>query len=56
MPTYDYVCEEGHMKEVLHGMGDNPKLYCRCGKPLRRTVSVPIVKFNGSGFYSTDNK
>lgn len=54
MPTYDYVCDKGHVKEILHSIFDSPRFYCHCGKPLKRTVSAPVVQFNGEGFYSTD--
>lgn len=56
MPTYDYVCEKGHVKEIFHGMTQEPKMYCHCGKPLAKGVSVPVVQFKGEGFYSTDKK
>jgi putative FmdB family regulatory protein len=56
MPLYDYVCENSHTKEIAHGMTDAPRMYCHCGKPLKKAVSAPVVNFKGEGFYSTDKK
>ena len=56
MPLYDYVCENGHTKEIAHGMTDAPRMYCHCGKILKKAMSSPLVQFNGEGFYSTDKK
>jgi len=56
MPLYDYVCENGHTKEISHGMSEAPRMYCHCGKPLRKGVSAPVINFKGEGFYSNDRK
>lgn len=54
MPTYDYKCEAGHLKEIKHSMTESPRLYCHCGKPLRKTMSTPVINFKGEGFYRND--
>lgn len=28
MPTYDYICPDGHTKEVRHGMDEEPRVRC----------------------------
>lgn len=56
MPTYDYNCEAGHTKEIVHPMTESPRFYCHCGKPLRKAMSAPVISFKGEGFYSTDKK
>jgi putative FmdB family regulatory protein len=55
MPTYDYKCECGKMKEVLQGMKEDPEIKCECGKVMQRQMSAgcdPI--FKGSGFHCND--
>jgi len=36
MPTYVYGCENGHKKEVVHPLTDDPEMICYCGLPMRR--------------------
>lgn len=56
MPTYEYRCAtcggEQSLERSIHAEADNP--IC-CGNLATRIYSVPPVRFNASGFYSTDN-
>ena len=56
MPRYDYKCEVcGGQQEVersIHAEADNP--IC-CQAVMTRLFNVPPVRFEGPGFYSTDN-
>ena len=56
MPTYEYVCPEGHAFEKFQKMTDKPRTRCpTCGKPASRKISGGAgLVFNGSGFYITD--
>jgi len=54
VPVYNYACEKAHVKEISHPMSESPRMYCHCGKPLYKVMTAPTIKFNGSGFYSTD--
>ena len=55
LPTYRYKCECEHILEVQHSMTEDPIMICEdCNKEMQRTLSVPSIRFNGSGFYSTD--
>jgi putative FmdB family regulatory protein len=56
MPTYNYKCENGHDKDIFHSMDEAPRMYCHCGKPLKKGFSSPVITFKGQGFYSTDKK
>ena len=58
MPQYSYVCSncEGKITIVQafteESLGDCPS----CWGSLRKLFSPPGIKFNGSGFYSTDKE
>lgn len=56
MPTYEYVCPEGHGFELFKKMSDDPSAVCpACGKPATRKISGGAgLVFKGSGFYITD--
>ncbi|HET8649352.1 MAG TPA: zinc ribbon domain-containing protein [Gemmatimonadales bacterium] len=56
MPTYEYVCPEGHAFELFQKMSDKPRAKCPvCGKPATRKISGGAgLVFKGSGFYITD--
>jgi putative FmdB family regulatory protein len=56
MPTYEYLCPEGHVFEKLQKMSDKPQAKCSvCGKPATRKISGGAgLVFKGSGFYITD--
>ena len=53
---YDYRCVicggEQSLQRSIHAEADNP--VC-CGQTMGRMYTVPAIKFNASGFYSTDN-
>jgi len=56
MPTYEYVCPEGHAFEKFQKMTDKPRAKCpTCGKTASRKISGGAgLVFKGSGFYITD--
>jgi putative FmdB family regulatory protein len=56
MPTYEYVCPEGHAFEKFQKMIDKPRAKCpTCGRTATRQISGGAgLVFKGSGFYITD--
>lgn len=55
MPLYDYKCANGHVFEELQSWSSDPVADCNeCGEPAKRQMSVPMVLYKGSGFYTTD--
>ena len=56
MPTYEYLCPQGHEFELFQKMSDKPRAKCpTCGKPATRQISGGAgLHFKGSGFYITD--
>lgn len=55
MPTYDYECACGQILEIQHSITDEPDIECNnCDGMMQRKISVPEIRFNGKGFYSTD--
>ena len=56
MPTYDYLCENGHRFEVFQSMKDESLTTCQeCGAPVRRVIGPGAgFIFKGGGFYITD--
>jgi putative FmdB family regulatory protein len=56
MPTYEYICAEGHAFERFQKMNDRPVAKCpTCGAKATRKVSGGQgLIFKGSGFYITD--
>jgi putative FmdB family regulatory protein len=55
MPTYDYLCENGHRFEYVQRFSDEPLQTCiECGAPVQRVLHAPAIHYKGSGFYSTD--
>lgn len=55
MPLYDYKCANGHVFEVLQSWSADPVATCGdCGLDGKRQMSVPMVLYKGSGFYTTD--
>ncbi|MDX6567429.1 MAG: hypothetical protein QOH15_7, partial [Gaiellales bacterium] len=55
MPTYDYLCENGHRFELVQRFTDDALDRCvECGAPCKRLLHAPAIHFKGSGFYSTD--
>ena len=56
MPTYEYLCPNGHQFELFQKMADKPRGKCPvCGKMAVRQISGGAgLVFKGSGFYITD--
>ena len=56
MPTYEYLCPNGHDFELFQKMTDKPRAKCPvCGKIATRQISGGAgLVFKGSGFYITD--
>jgi putative FmdB family regulatory protein len=56
MPTYEYLCPDGHRFELVQRITDKPRAKCpACGKPAERRISGGAgLIFKGSGFYITD--
>ena len=55
MPLYDYKCENDHVFEVMQSFSSDPVATCSdCGTSARRMLSIPMVLYKGSGFYTTD--
>jgi putative FmdB family regulatory protein len=56
MPTYDYVCPNGHRFEVIHSVtGSGPDACVVCGAaPVRKAISAPSIHFKGSGWAKKD--
>ena len=56
MPTYEYLCPDGHHFELVQRITDKPRAKCpTCGKPAERRISGGAgLIFKGSGFYITD--
>ena len=54
MPTYAYICENGHEYEETRGMTEEPlRTTCAndaCGTRLVRKFTAPVITFNGTGF------
>ncbi len=55
MPKYDFVCTPCDSIIEMHVAFDsNEQPACdRCGNYMTKVYTVPAIKFNGSGFYST---
>ena len=55
MPLYDYKCENDHVFEVMQSFSSEPVATCGdCGTLAKRQLSIPMVLYKGSGFYTTD--
>jgi putative FmdB family regulatory protein len=56
MPTYEYICANGHAFERIQKMTDKPVAKCpECGAKAARKISGGQgLIFKGSGFYITD--
>ena len=56
MPIYDYKCTQCSSNiEYKRDFGDSTEPVC-CNETMQRQWQSPGVVFNGSGFYSTDNR
>lgn len=57
MPTYDYKCKCGAVREVLHSITKNPRIKCwECGKTMKRQIGrglPPKVKGALSNYKGT---
>ena len=57
MPKYDYKCNTcGSVVEFERGIGEDREPSCCFETMIRVWNSAPSIVFNGSGFYSTDNR
>lgn len=60
MPAYEYECTgscEGTVVRIRSITENDPGYECEiCTQPLARVYSNVGAVFNGSGFYSTDNR
>ena len=55
MPIYVYECPCGQIVEISHPITEEPEIECdNCDGMMYRKPSVPNIRFNGKGFYSTD--
>lgn len=57
MALYSYRCSTcSIIKDYVRGINDpEPQYSCEeCGGEMSRVYQAPGVKFNGSGFYTTD--
>ena len=58
MPRYEYTCPgDGEVIIIERSIhDDDPGYDCPiCGTDLERVYEAPPVRFEGVGFYSTDN-
>lgn len=57
MATYDYECKKcNNTIEIQRSMSEQAtEVICECGETRTRVWTAPPIKFNASGFYSTDN-
>jgi len=56
MPRYDYKCSICSSQiELEKSIGDDRDPVC-CNESMQKLWSAPAAIFNGSGFYSTDNR
>lgn len=56
MPRYDFKCSVcSSQVELERSIGDEKYPIC-CNVSMERLWSAPAAIFNGSGFYSTDNR
>jgi putative FmdB family regulatory protein len=57
VPTYEYVCANGHRTEVMHGIyAPGPEACPICGAPVRKAFLAPSVHFKGSGWAKVDRR
>jgi putative FmdB family regulatory protein len=57
VPKYDYKCNVCSVTiEFERGMGEDREPTCCSNTMTRAWTTAPNVMFNGSGFYSTDNR
>lgn len=58
MPTYQYKCDNCENNfDIEKSVHDNSIPKCKfCNLDLRKIFALGGILFNGSGFYSTDNR
>ena len=58
MPTYDYLCPNGHRFEVIHSVtAAGPETCPVCeAAPVRKAVTAPTIHFKGSGWAKKDRR
>ncbi|WP_028264151.1 FmdB family zinc ribbon protein [Atopobium fossor] len=58
MARYDYRCPScGTTFEVEHPMSERPEIACpNCGKKAEKLFAASGIKFEGTGFYNTDQR
>ncbi len=56
MPVYDYRCDKCNINrtQTISINATEFKAICACGDEMKRVYAAPNIKFNGSGFYTTD--
>ena len=56
MPLYEYCCRKcGRRIEIIQKFSDAPLTTCEeCGGQLEKLMSVPSIRFKGSGWYVND--
>jgi putative FmdB family regulatory protein len=56
MPIYEYVCDNGHRFDVIHGIHDSGPSECPvCGSTgVRKAFAAPAIHFKGSGWAKKD--
>lgn len=56
MPVYDYRCDKCNIKRTqsISITETDFKAICNCGELMKRIYTSPAIKFNGTGFYTTD--
>lgn len=51
MATYEYVCLEGHILELVHPMTSEPEVFCgKCGGAMKKKLGLSATIFKGSGW------
>lgn len=54
LPTYLYICENGHEYEEARGMTEEQRvsicIWEGCGSRLSRKFTAPTINFKGTGF------
>jgi putative FmdB family regulatory protein len=58
MPTYEYVCDQGHRFEVVHGIDAAGPTECPIchSTTVRKAFAPPTIHFKGSGWAKKDRK
>lgn len=58
MARYDYRCTAcNKVFEVEHGMTEHPDITCpECGAAATKVFNASGIRFEGSGFYNTDQR